>query len=90
MPSGPGHPLLALKGQFTLSCVLVGTCQSLAGVFFAIRAVIDNIPSKEYNKKGKWKKDNTHKWLREKTQKTPRSVLELAKSYKKDYEDRFN
>ena len=25
-----------------------------------------------------------------KTQKTPRSVIELAKSYKKDYEDRFN
>ena len=38
LPSGPGHPLLALKGQFTLSCGLVGTCQSLAGVFFAIRA----------------------------------------------------
>ncbi|MCI7675464.1 MAG: hypothetical protein MSQ83_03625 [Phascolarctobacterium sp.] len=25
-----------------------------------------------------------------KTQKTPKSVIELAKSYKKDYEDRFN
>ena len=36
LPNGPGHPLLALKGQFTLSCGLVGTCQSLTGAFFAI------------------------------------------------------
>ena len=39
LPSGPGHPLLALKGQFTLSCGLVGTCQSLTGAFFAIGAI---------------------------------------------------
>ena len=38
LPNGPGHPLLALKGQFTLSCGLVGTCQSLTGAFFAIGA----------------------------------------------------
>ena len=25
-----------------------------------------------------------------KTQKTPRNMIELAKAYKKDYEDRFN
>ena len=47
-----------------------------------------NIIRKEYS--ACLKKDNTYKWLREKTQKTPKSVIELAKSYKKDYEDRFN
>ena len=33
---------------------LVGTCQSLTGAFFDDVGVIDNIPPKEYNKKGVW------------------------------------
>ena len=33
LPGGPDHPLLALKGQFTLTCGSVGTCQSLTGAF---------------------------------------------------------
>ena len=41
LPNGPGHPLLALKGQFTLSCGLVGTCQSLTGAFFTIGANLE-------------------------------------------------
>ena len=41
-------------GASARACGPVGTCQSLTGAFFDDVGVIDNIPQKEYNKKGVW------------------------------------